>query len=136
MDAQKLLEQFNAEFPNGDSLELAQFVLAHASDVEPIETLQAHDIGDEEVIHITLSRSQFPLARQEKLNELMEQGAFNSKEEAERWIDQTPICLELYYEKEQGLFGVESEALDNCPIGYVVSPYTKKPIIIPGEYED
>lgn len=28
----KLMEQFNSEFPNGDSLELAQFMYAHGFD--------------------------------------------------------------------------------------------------------
>lgn len=95
----------------------------------PKETLTAATAGQEETIGILLSKGQFPNSRKTKLEELLEEGAFNSREEAERWLDQTPICLELIYEKGCGLFAVESEALA-CS-GCVNSPYSGKDIITP-----
>jgi hypothetical protein len=55
----------------------------------------------------------------------MEQGAFDSEEEATRWIESTPIILEIMYEKDSGLFAVESEAIES---GGVVSPYSGEEI--------
>ena len=56
----------------------------------------------------------------------MEQGAFNNRESAERWVMENPICLELIYEKHSGLFAVESEAIESNSI---VSPYSKNRIV-------
>ena len=46
----------------------------------------------------------------------MEQGAFDNEEDATKWIESTPIVLEIMYEKDSGLFAVESEAIEwwNC----------------------
>ena len=56
----------------------------------------------------------------------MEEGAFDTEKEAIEWIEKTPFVMEMYYEKGQGLFLVESEAIDNCDI---VSPYTKEELV-------
>ena len=77
----------------------------------------------EEVIEIRLSREKTPKAFKEKLEELMEEGAFNTEKEAIEWIEKTPFVMEIYYERGSGLFLVESEALEN---GDIVSPYTKE----------
>jgi hypothetical protein len=53
----------------------------------------------------------------------MEQGEFDSEEEATRWIESTPIILEIMYEKDCGLFAVESEAIESCP-NSLISPYS------------
>ena len=79
--------------------------------------------GHEEVIEIRLSREKTPKAFKEKLEELMEEGAFNTEKEAIEWIEKTPFVMEIYYERGSGLFLVESEALENSDI---VSPYTKE----------
>lgn len=79
--------------------------------------------GYEEVIEIRLSREKTPKAFKEKLEELMEEGAFNTEKEAIEWIEKTPFVMEIYYERGSGLFLVESEALEN---GDIVSPYTKE----------
>jgi hypothetical protein len=34
--------------------------------------------------------------------------AFDTQAEAEKWLSETPIELELYYEYGYGLFGVEA----------------------------
>ena len=80
----------------------------------------------EEVIEVSLSREKTPIAFKEKLDELMEEGAFDTEKEAIEWIEKTPFVMEMYYEKGQGLFLVESEAIDNCDI---VSPYTKEELV-------
>lgn len=134
MEATKLLEQFNAEFPNGDSLELAQFVLAHAQDdqeAKPGEVFLASDSDNIESITVHLRPDTYPRAYQNKVDELVEQGAFDTREEAEKWVQETPFVLELYYEKDNGLFAVESDALDNCGYGSIVTPYGHKPIVTP-----
>lgn len=78
-----------------------------------------------ETISVLLTPERFPIAYQNKLDELMEQGAFDTKEEAEKWIKTTPIELEIFYEKHNGLFAIESEAVE-C--GFCTSPYTQKDI--------
>ena len=87
--------------------------------------MKANKAGQEETIGVLLTRRTFPIAFQNKLNELMEQGAFDSEEEATRWIETNPIILEIMYEKDSGLFAVESEAIES---GDIVSPYTKEEI--------
>ena len=86
--------------------------------------------GAEEIIKVCLSKTQTPVAYQKKLEELLEVNAFDTREEAERWLDQNPIVLEIYYEKHQGLFAVESEALESCTLK---SPYTGNDIVEPEE---
>ena len=73
---------------------------------------------------IILNENKYPIAHQKKLEELMEQGAFVSVEAAKEWINTTPIELELYYEKNAGLFAVEAEAVEDIP-HTLCSPYTK-----------
>ena len=48
--------------------------------------MKANKVGQEETIAVLLTRKSFPIAFQNKLNELMEQGAFDNEEEATRWI--------------------------------------------------
>ena len=92
--------------------------------------MKANKVGQEETIAVLLTRKSFPIAFQNKLNELMEQGAFDSEEEATRWIESNPIILEIMYEKDNGLFAVESEAIESCSLAYMelVSPYTGEAI--------
>lgn len=82
--------------------------------------------GQEEVIEVLLTPFRFPIAYKNKVDELMEQGAFDSREEAERWVQTTPICLELIYEKHSGLFAVESEAIE---ANACTSPYSQYDIV-------
>lgn len=87
--------------------------------------------GLEETINIRLTPETFPIAYKNKVDELMEEGAFDTREEAELWVRTTPICFELIYEKGQGLIGVESEAIENCDLS---SPYSGAPIVTEDEY--
>ena len=77
-----------------------------------------------ESIMVVLQEHKYPIAHKNKVEELMEQGVFNNIEEAKEWVNTTPIELELYYEKNAGLFGIESEAIDSCSES-LCSPYTK-----------
>lgn len=86
-----------------------------------------HPAASEETVEVLLSDASFPKAFQAKLDELMEQQAFPSREEAVRYLRTTPVVLELYYEKDHGLFAVESEALDTT-FPDVHSPYSGKPL--------
>ena len=87
--------------------------------------MKANKAGQEETIAVLLTRRTFPIAFQNKLNELMEQGAFDSEEEATRWIESNPIILEIMYEKHSGLFAVDSESIES---GIIVSPYSGEEI--------
>ena len=88
--------------------------------------IKINEPNHEEVIEVRLSREKTPIAFKEKLEELIEEGAFDTEKEAIEWIEKTPFVMEMYYEKGQGLFLVESEAIDNCDI---VSPYTKEELV-------
>lgn len=87
--------------------------------------MKANKVGQEETIAVLLTRRTFPIAFQNKLNELMEQGAFDNEEDATKWIESNPIVLEIMYEKDSGLFAVESEAIES---GGIVSPYSGEEI--------
>jgi hypothetical protein len=73
---------------------------------------------------VILHEDIFPIAHKNKVDELVESGAFDSREEARQWVNTTPIELELYYEKHSGLFAVEAEAIESCSES-LCSPYTK-----------
>ena len=74
-----------------------------------------------EPLKVQLTERDTPIAFQAKIDELMEQGAFENEDEAKKWLSNTPIELEIYYEKDNGLFAVESEAVES---GTIYSPYT------------
>lgn len=75
----------------------------------------------ENTVEVTLTKEGTPLLFKEKVDELMEQGAFPSRKEAEEWLETTPIVLCLVYQKHSGLYAVEDTALD-----ITVSPYDAK----------
>ena len=82
--------------------------------------------GQEEVIEVLLTPYRYPIAYKNKVDELMEGGAFDNREEAERWVQTNPICLEFIYEKHSGLFAVESEAIE---ANACTSPYSQYEIV-------
>ncbi len=72
---------------------------------------------------IRLSKRMFPKAFSAKVEELMEQGVCKTKEEAESVVSSMEFELEIYYEKDYGLFAVESEAVES---GTIYSPYSRE----------
>ena len=91
-----------------------------------MKAIKMNNADNYESINITLSKENTPIAYQNKLDELMDDSAFDTKSEAEKWLSETPIELELYYEKGYGLFGVEAEAIESAEIQ---SPYSGAPIL-------
>ena len=89
-------------------------------------TIKAPEPQYAEVIDVLLTPEKYPIAFKNKVDELMEQEAFDTKEEAEHWVRTTPIGLEIFYEKHSGLFAIESEAVES---GCCTSPYTQKDIV-------
>lgn len=59
--------------------------------------VKLHNSDNIEVIEVYLTKEQFPNAYEAKFNELIENGL--SKEDAEKFLLETPFQLELYYEK-------------------------------------
>jgi hypothetical protein len=72
---------------------------------------------------IKLSKDKFPIAFNEKVDELLEEGVVATREEAEYLVNDMEIELEIYYERGTGLFAVECEAVDS---GIIYSPYTQE----------
>lgn len=72
-------------------------------------------------ILVTLNKEKTPIAFEQKVQELLEQGVFPTREKAEEYVNSTPIELELYYQKHSGLFSVETEAVES---GTIYSPYS------------
>ena len=85
--------------------------------------VKVNSVEEYEPILVTLDEYRFPIAHKNKVDELIESGAFDSVEEAKKWVNNTPIELEIYYEKDYGLFAVESEAITS---GSICSPYSRE----------
>ena len=88
--------------------------------------IKINDPDHIEVIEVRLSREKTPITFKNKLEELMEEKAFDNEKEAIEWIEKTPFVMEMYYEKGHGLFLVESDTLDGVGIA---SPYTKEELV-------
>jgi hypothetical protein len=76
-----------------------------------------------EPITIILTKENTPIAYNNKIEELVEYGAYSSKEEAEADNKSITIECEIYYEKFYGLFAVEADAVES---GTIYSPYNGK----------
>ena len=87
------------------------------------DIIPIHDVDQMEIIKVRLDREHTPVAFAAKINELMNLEAFETEEEAIRWLESEPIELELYYEPGYGLFAAEAEAVES---GVVSSPYSGK----------
>ena len=87
------------------------------------DIIPIHDVDQMEIIKVRLDREHTPIAFRAKINELMNLEAFETEEEAIKWLESEPIELELYYEPGYGLFAAEAEAVESQ---IVISPYTGK----------
>lgn len=97
-----------------------------------MKAIKMNNADNYESINIILSREKTPIAYQNKLDELIDCKAFYTQSEAEKWLSETPIELELYYENGYGLFGVEAEAVESSEIQ---SPYSGAPILDEDEFD-
>lgn len=79
--------------------------------------------SDAETIDVLLTPTKTPVAYRRKLHELIN-GSGMTEKEAKDFLLQ-PIELEIFYDYDKGLFGVESEAVDAIQ---VFNPYTGKEI--------
>ena len=82
--------------------------------------VKLHNSEQCEPITIRIDKNVAPIAYNNKIEELVEQGAYPTKEDAEKDNPYFVMDCELYYEKEYGLFAVESGAVES---GTVYSPY-------------
>ena len=77
-----------------------------------------------EPLMVRLSKEKTPIAFENKVQELIEEGGM-TRSQAERFVEETTFELELYYEKGYGLFAVESEAVE-CVGPTIFSPYSRE----------
>lgn len=76
-----------------------------------------------ESIKVTLSKGEYPIAYNNKIEELVEEGLYKTTEDAENDNPTIEIEMEIYYEKHYGLFAIESAAVES---GTIYSPYTSE----------
>lgn len=76
-----------------------------------------------ESIKVTLSKGEYPIAYNNKIEELVEEGLYKTTEDAENDNPTIEIEMEIYYEKHYGLFAVESAAVES---GTIYSPYSSE----------
>lgn len=76
--------------------------------------MKKHNADQYESIKVQLNEKDHPIAFEIKVKELMKSGL--SKDKAEKYLKDCPIELEIYYSTDQGLFGVEAEAVECCEI--------------------
>lgn len=74
-----------------------------------------------ESINIIIDKEQYPIAYTNKISELVEQGLYETIEEAETANPYFEMECEIYYEKHSGIFAVESGAVES---GSIYSPYS------------
>lgn len=77
-----------------------------------------------ETVTIKLDRTKHPIAFRRATLSLMESGL--TEKQAEALIGSQGFEMELFYEGDNGLFAVESEAVENTPI---YSPYTQEVLL-------
>lgn len=82
--------------------------------------MKKHNSDQYESIQVKLDEFKHPIAFRNKVAELIESGM--TEAEAKTFVRTTPFELELYYQKDSGLFGVEAEAVESG--GPIFSPYS------------
>ena len=81
--------------------------------------MKKYNSDEIEYVTITITKSNYPIIFETKVRELIDNGL--SRKDAELSVEGMQIDLELYYEKDYGLFGVECDAVDCSDI---CSPYS------------
>lgn len=77
-----------------------------------------------ESVDIVLTEAKTPIAYNNKIQELVEEGCYGTVEEAKADNPRFVLECEIYYEKGNGVFLVESDAI-NCSCE-IYSPYTQE----------
>jgi hypothetical protein len=90
--------------------------------------VQAYSADEFESINVVITKDRYPIVYRRKIEELVEDGAYNTIEDAEKDNPRIEIELELYYDKGWGLYGVESEAVSSSAES-ICSPYTGESMI-------
>ena len=90
--------------------------------------VQAYSADEFESINVVVTKDRYPIVYRRKIEELVEDGAYETIEDAEINNPRFEIELELYYDKGWGLYGVESEAVSSSAES-ICSPYSGEPMI-------
>lgn len=90
--------------------------------------MKANNPNNYESIIVIINKDEYPIIFNQIVEEQMSLGM--PREQAEKYADGLEVELELYYEKDSGLWGVDSQAVDAH--ADLSSPYSKEPL----EYED
>jgi hypothetical protein len=90
--------------------------------------VQAYSADYIESINVVITKDRYPILYRRKIEELVEQKAYETIEDAEIDNPKFEIELELYYDKEWGLYGVESDAISSSAES-ICSPYTGESMI-------
>lgn len=85
--------------------------------------VQSYSADEFESINVVITKDRYPIVYRRKMEELVEQGTYETIEDAEIDNPKIEIELELYYDKDWGLYGVESEAISSSAES-ICSPYT------------
>jgi hypothetical protein len=84
-------------------------------------TVKLNGADDCEYIEIIISKEKYPIAYNNKIEELVEQGCYPTIHDAEKDNPTFIMDCELYYDKHSGLFAVECGAVE---AGTIYSPYS------------
>jgi hypothetical protein len=84
----------------------------------------------EKLCDVVLTKDKFPIAFENKVQELMEECGY-SREKAEELVPKMKMEIEIYYHKGFGCFAVDSEA---CEAGTIYSPYSGELLEDSGDY--
>ncbi len=87
--------------------------------ITEVKKLRKHNAEEVEVMEIYIDENKHPVAYARKMKELQLQ--LFSEKEARKFILTTPFEMEFYYSLDQGLFLVETDAVENIDI---YNPYT------------
>lgn len=90
--------------------------------------VQAYSADEFESINVVVTKDRYPIVYRRKIEEFVENGAYETIEDAEIDNPRIEIELELYYDKGWGLYGVESEAVSSSAES-ICSPYSGEPMI-------
>lgn len=90
--------------------------------------MKANTPKNYESIMVIVNKDEYPIIYKQIVEEQVSLGV--PREQAEKYTDGLEIELELYYQKDYGLFGVDAEAVDEHVD--LCSPYNKEEF----EYED